>query len=71
MRPRSSSAGSCSSGIADEERIMTIQDIATNTTDIDSFTQDWQAWRSRQHAKLADPHGFLAITNLHCGRDSS
>jgi uncharacterized protein len=48
---------------------MTVQDLPTNlttdTADIDTFTQDWQDWRTRQHAKLADPHGFLAITSLH------
>ncbi len=29
------------------------------------FVQDWQDWHRGQEARLADPHGFLAITNLH------
>ena len=33
--------------------------------DIDDFTSDWHRWHRRHQARLADPHGFLAITNLH------
>lgn len=41
---------------------MTVQDHTT--TDFETFTQDWQDWHGRQEARLADPHGFLAITSL-------
>ena len=30
-----------------------------------TFVDDWQDWHRGQEAKLSDPHGFLAITNLH------
>ncbi len=33
--------------------------------DLPAFTEKWQEWHRGQEAKLADPHGFLAITNLH------
>jgi uncharacterized protein len=33
--------------------------------DLQSFTSDWQDRHRRQEARLADPQGFLAITNLH------
>ncbi|GAQ60592.1 DUF1684 domain-containing protein [Streptomyces scabiei] len=41
---------------------MTVQDT---TADLAAFTRDWQAWHTRQEARLADPHGFLAVTGLH------
>jgi uncharacterized protein len=41
---------------------MTVQDAAT---DLETFTREWEDWHGRQQAKLADPHGFLAITSLH------
>jgi uncharacterized protein len=31
---------------------------------VDDFTAEWDAWHRRQEARLADPHGFLAITSL-------
>jgi uncharacterized protein len=31
---------------------------------VDDFTAEWTAWHRRQEARLADPHGFLAITSL-------
>ena len=40
---------------------MTVQDT---TTDLAAFTHDWQEWHTGQEARLADPHGFLAITSL-------
>lgn len=43
---------------------MTLQEIPIDTTDLDAFTRDWNEWRGRQFAMLADPHGFLAITSL-------
>lgn len=43
---------------------MTLQEIPIDTTDLDAFTRDWNEWRGRQFATLADPHGFLAITSL-------
>ena len=39
---------------------MTVQDI-----DRETFTTDWTRWHRQHEAKLADPHGFLAITGLH------
>jgi uncharacterized protein len=41
---------------------MTVQDVAV---DIETFNRDWRDWHSRQQARLADAHGFLAITSLH------
>ncbi|MFJ6834297.1 DUF1684 domain-containing protein [Streptomyces sp. NPDC091209] len=35
------------------------------TTDLQTFTQDWLNWYRAQEERLADPHGFLAITGLH------
>ena len=40
---------------------MTIQDIAV---DAEAFARDWRDWHGRQQARLADGHGFLAITSL-------
>jgi uncharacterized protein (DUF1684 family) len=41
---------------------MTVQDVSQ---DLKAFTDDWQAWHRQAEARLADPHGFLAITSLH------
>ena len=41
---------------------MTVQDTST---DLPAFTHDWQEWHRGKEARLADPHGFLAITSLH------
>jgi len=30
---------------------------------VDDFAAEWEAWHRRQEARLADPHGFLAITS--------
>lgn len=30
----------------------------------DAFEADWRAWHDRHEARLAHPHGFLAITSL-------
>ncbi|MCX0273419.1 hypothetical protein NLM24_22540 [Nocardia zapadnayensis] len=35
------------------------------TTGNDTFLADWQDWHRQQEARLADPHGFLAVTGLH------
>jgi uncharacterized protein (DUF1684 family) len=35
------------------------------SADLEAFTRDWYDWHKRQQARLADPHGFLAITSLH------
>ncbi|MFJ3196898.1 DUF1684 domain-containing protein [Streptomyces griseoviridis] len=35
------------------------------TTDLQAFTRDWLDWYRAQEERLADPHGFLAITGLH------
>jgi uncharacterized protein len=46
---------------------MTVQDQATQpeVAALSEFTAAWQAWHAGQEARLADPHGFLAITSLH------
>ena len=46
---------------------MTVQNQATHpeVADLGEFTAAWQAWHAGQEARLADPHGFLAITSLH------
>ena len=31
---------------------------------VDDFAAEWNAWHRLQEARLADPHGFLAITSL-------
>lgn len=33
--------------------------------DLDDFAAEWDDWHRRHQARLADPHGFLAITSLH------
>src|SRR5262249_29227472 len=33
--------------------------------DRDAFVEGWADWHRQQEARLADPHGFLAITSLH------
>ncbi len=33
--------------------------------DVSDFAASWQEWHRRAEARLAAPHGFLAITNLH------
>ncbi|GGL46689.1 DUF1684 domain-containing protein [Nocardia jinanensis] len=38
---------------------------AAAATEHDAFIADWQDWHRQQEARLADPHGFLAITGLH------
>ena len=44
---------------------MTIQHVTVDTeVDTEAFTKDWRNWHERQQAKLAAPHGFLAITSL-------
>jgi uncharacterized protein (DUF1684 family) len=30
-----------------------------------AFATAWQQWREQREARLADPHGFLAVTGLH------
>jgi uncharacterized protein (DUF1684 family) len=46
---------------------MTVQDQATlpDVADLGEFTAGWIAWHARHEARLADPHGFLAVTSLH------
>ncbi|ACU71668.1 protein of unknown function DUF1684 [Catenulispora acidiphila DSM 44928] len=41
---------------------MTVQDVAA---DVDAFAQTWREWHSGHEDRLADPHGFLAVTSLH------
>ena len=48
---------------------MTVHDTSATvhdtSADIEHFADEWQAWHRQQEGRLADPHGFLAITNLH------
>ncbi len=45
---------------------MTIQDQATwPEADLGEFTAAWRGWHANHEARLADPHGFLAVTSLH------
>ena len=46
---------------------MTAQDQAAPLEEADpgEFTAAWEAWHAEQEGRLADPHGFLAITSLH------
>jgi uncharacterized protein (DUF1684 family) len=39
---------------------MTVQEIEQT-----AYDQQWFAWRRQHEKNLADPHGFLAITDLH------
>ncbi|MFS8198160.1 DUF1684 domain-containing protein [Streptomyces sp. CWNU-52B] len=41
---------------------MTVQDSPADT---EAFTHAWQEWHRGQEARIGDPHGFLAITDLH------
>jgi len=46
---------------------MTIQEQLTppGAAGLGEFTAAWRAWHGRHQARLADPHGFLAVTSLH------
>ena len=46
---------------------MTVQAQAVwpEAVDLGEFTAAWRAWHARHEARLADPHGFLAVTRLH------
>jgi hypothetical protein len=37
----------------------------TTTEARDVFTSNWSEWHDQKDARLADPHGFLAVTSLH------
>jgi uncharacterized protein (DUF1684 family) len=37
----------------------------TATEDLAAFIADWEDWHHQQEARLAEAHGFLAITSLH------
>jgi len=37
----------------------------TTTENTDVFAADWAEWHRQKDARLADPHGFLAVTSLH------
>ena len=39
--------------------------IEATATDLQAFTESWLEWYRAQETRLADPHGFLAITGLH------
>jgi hypothetical protein len=39
--------------------------VTTTAADLEAFTQEWEGWQREHAARLADPHGFLAITSLH------
>ena len=38
--------------------------VSETVPGVDDFAAEWNAWHRRQEARLADPHGFLAITSL-------
>jgi uncharacterized protein (DUF1684 family) len=38
--------------------------LETRPDDVDSFAEEWDEWHRKTQARLADPHGFLAITSL-------
>src|ERR1700712_400709 len=44
---------------------MTVQDLTDNAADVAAFSQAWREWHAQHEKVLADPHGFLAITDLH------
>jgi uncharacterized protein (DUF1684 family) len=37
----------------------------SGSVESDDFVREWQAWHAAHEALLADPRGFLAITNIH------
>jgi uncharacterized protein (DUF1684 family) len=37
--------------------------VSETVAAVDDFAAEWNAWHHRQEARLADPHGFLAITS--------
>lgn len=39
--------------------------VGDTSQDVPDFTEEWQEWHLQHQARLADPHGFLAITSLH------
>ena len=39
--------------------------VSETAPGVDDFAVEWDVWHRRQEARLADPHGFLAITSLH------
>jgi len=39
--------------------------VTVTDIDRDIFAEEWTRWRRDHEARLADPHGFLAITGLH------
>ena len=43
---------------------MTLQDLHTDAVARDTFAEDWRAWHEQHSTRLADPHGFLAVTSL-------
>lgn len=38
---------------------------AAVSTETDPFIADWHSWHRQQQERLADAHGFLAVTGLH------
>ncbi|WP_436758934.1 DUF1684 domain-containing protein [Streptosporangium sp. V21-05] len=39
--------------------------MAAKVIDVAAYVQEWQDWHHGHERVLADPHGFLAVTNLH------
>ena len=39
--------------------------MTTTVPDRDTFAVAWADWHAAHEARLADPHGFLAVTALH------
>jgi uncharacterized protein (DUF1684 family) len=44
---------------------MTAHADVPTALDPEAFRRDWAAWHDEHERRLADPHGFLAITALH------
>jgi uncharacterized protein (DUF1684 family) len=38
--------------------------VSETVPGVDDFTAEWETWHRGKEARLADPHGFLAITSL-------
>ena len=39
--------------------------MTVTDSDLAQFSADWQSWHRDHDRRLSDPHGFLAITDLH------
>jgi len=60
--PARSSVGSGDRSVSELETAMSVQ---ANQEVTGAFAREWEKWHRNVEARLADPHGFLAITSLH------